>query len=533
MIYAYAKLLQCDQTKPQCNRCVKYGAVCPGYPKEQDVRFRYDTRNSARKPYVVLISKLAGIYLTSNSVPRDSALRSNSKPDYTSTCLNVAVWQPQAKTAAVTCTRARQKRQRSTSSSSTNEETSDSPLTSPINIPWEAAITQYFFDQAMMPVGWYSFLPELYRNAPPESCMALTIHTASLFLASNQFNNLDMLQYARKKYGATLQVLNRNLAHEEKCLEDETFASILLLNVLDGFMGYSSSLSSWHLKGCAQLVKLREARGVRTKRSHDLAHSIVIQTQPWLLRGHTREADPGSLGGEVMNNWLWEVTGHTPAAKLASLSAKVGALRNATAAFLKKTDGQPDVDAKDCLYVISDACKLGVELQKWQVQEEDRWICRTADIPPPDEQTRPTYYADIQVAKVWNYWRVARIMLHELIVSIIEHVESLHPSLQGSLYQLKDQSAQVVVEMLQGIAASVPFHVQKIDSRGHKISRSSQRVVGGSALIWPLQTMLECRWALPKQRRLALETLHDVGEVFGVKQAQVCLQQFESDAAKL
>jgi hypothetical protein len=40
---------QCDRSQPECQRCIKYGSPCPGYPREQDIRFRNETAKTVRK----------------------------------------------------------------------------------------------------------------------------------------------------------------------------------------------------------------------------------------------------------------------------------------------------------------------------------------------------------------------------------------------------------------------------------------------------------------------------------------------------
>jgi hypothetical protein len=388
---------------------------------------------------------------------------------------------------------------------------------------WDTALTQFFFDQILMPVGWYSHLPQLHYQAPPDSCIRVTISAASLFVAANQSNDAGMLQKARRTYGAALQAVNGSIAHPERCLEDETLACVLLLHVLDHLTGHSSVPSMSHLNACAQLVKMREAKGFRTGRTHDLAHSVVIQAQPWLMQG--LPVDGGTLGNEAIHKWLWMLTSQTPAARMAALSLEVGRLRNRAIRLL--TNGIHGISSliHSLDHLIEDMISLEARIADWQTHCEPRWVqMKTTLRTPNGEETQASYYSDIQVSKVWNYWRVSRITLNSMMISLVDHGQSHQISIPGrNLDALKANSAQIINSMISEIVASVPFHLQQIDTRGRPSTQRSQRVLGGFALIWPLQMLLTCKWSLACHKTVAVETLHVISNVFGISQARLFL----------
>ncbi|KAF5604218.1 transcription factor C6 [Fusarium pseudocircinatum] len=386
---------------------------------------------------------------------------------------------------------------------------------------WDTALTQFFFDQILMPVGWYSHLPQLHYQAPPDSCLRVTISAASLFVAANQFHDAGMLQKARRTYGAALQAINGSIAHPDKCLEDETLACVLLLHVLDHLTGHSSFPNMSHLNACAQLVRMREAKGFRTGRTHDLAHSVVIQAQPWLMQGLPVDGD--TLEDEAIHKWLWILTSQTPAARMAALSLEVGRLRNRATRLL--AHGMHGISSliNSLDHLIGDIVRLEERLEDWQAHCEPRWVqTKTTLRTPNGEEMQASYYSDIQVSKVWNYWRVSRITLHNMMISLVDHGQSHKISIPGrNLDALKANSAQIINSMVSEIVASVPFHLQQIDTRGRPSTQRSQRVLGGFALIWPLQMLLSCEWSLTCHKIVAMETLHVISNVFGVSQARL------------
>lgn len=298
---------------------------------------------------------------------------------------------------------------------------------------------------------------------------------------------------ARRTYGAALQSINASLAHPKKCLEDETLTSILLLNILDKLTGYSVVPSISHLNGCAQLLKMREERGFRTDRTHDLAHSIVIQTQPWLVQGVPVDDDTHGL--------LWRMT-QTPAAELAVLSREVGKLRQDMFSSV--------------LSLVEQVETLEAKMNGWRTYCELRWV------PKDTTKTQATYYPDIRVAKLWNFWRVSRIILHSTMIGLVDRATP-HQMLGRDLNALRANSVQIINTMTADIAASIPFHLQQIDARGLPCTRESQRVLGGCALLWPLQMLLEFEWTPACQKIVALEALKVISNCFGVHQARMFL----------
>ncbi|RBR03947.1 hypothetical protein FVER53590_28828 [Fusarium verticillioides] len=477
--------IKCDRAKPQCQRCVKYGTTCPGYPQPQDVRFRHETSKVTAKAehFAAVDQRLPrGLELVP-SLPEERNLNCNRSANK-SLDLQLAPYVAQS---------------------------------------WDTALTQFFFDQVLMPVGWYSHLPQLHYQAPPDSCIRVTISAASLFVAANQSHDAGMLQKARRTYGAALQAINSSIAHPERCLEDETLACVLLLHVLDHLTGNSSVPNMSHLNACAQLVKMREAKGFRTRRTHDLAHSVVIQAQPWLMQG--LPVDGGTLGNEAIHKWLWMLTSQTPAARMAALSLEVGTLRNRAIRLL--THGIHGISSliHSLDHLIEDIVSLEARIADWQTHCEPRWVqMKTALRTPNGEETQASYYSDIQVSKVWNYWRVSRITLHSMMISLVDHGQSHQISIPGrNLDALKANSAQIINSMISEIVASVPFHLQQIDTRGRPSTQRSQRVLGGFALIWPLQMLLSCKWSLACHKTVAVETLHVISNVFGISQARLSL----------
>lgn len=333
---------------------------------------------------------------------------------------------------------------------------------------------------------------------------------ASYFLAANQLKDPGILAAAQFKYGLALRVVSSALA-DERALDDETLASILVLNIVDDIAGQSNTSLHAHLNGCAELVKLRARKPARSQRSVDLVHSVIIQMQPSLMQGIELAAT--SLNDTCTKEWLWLETQPPPSATVSALSGRIGQ-------FSKKSNNLCSQKSCDCDSLLKEGLSIDELMLEWRGQQTARWGVRTTDT---DTESGQHFYSDVQVAKVWNHWRVARIILHSTILNIIEQQP---PSERATkLRWVQAESLAVVQQTIAEICASIPYHIHQIDEKGRQSSQIEQRVLGGRALMWPLKMVLSCKWSSASQRREAVEALHLIGDDFGIKQAAVFLRE--------
>ena len=130
------------------------------------------------------------------------------------------------------------------------------------------------------------------------------------------------------------------------------------------------------------------------------------------------------------------------------------------------------------------------------------------------------YYHDIQVAKVWNQQRSARIALHEFLLAICEEIQVRRQFWDKyDVEILRRRSVGIIASISSEICASIPFHLRKVDANGLKCSSDAQKVTGGCALIWPLETVADCRYNGEDHRLMARATLAEIGHAIGVRQA--------------
>jgi hypothetical protein len=93
-------------------------------------------------------------------------------------------------------------------------------------------MTEYFFEQLVMPNTWLAGLPELYSHACEHSAIRYAIQAASMFLLGNQSGDHMALATARRQYGRCLQLINTALGDVNEKIKDETICSVLVVHLI-------------------------------------------------------------------------------------------------------------------------------------------------------------------------------------------------------------------------------------------------------------------------------------------------------------
>lgn len=134
------------------------------------------------------------------------------------------------------------------------------------------------------------------------------------------------------------------------------------------------------------------------------------------------------------------------------------------------------------------------------------------------------YYDNIQIGKIWNQYRCARIVLSENILLILNQLVLLETKRGQEWLSETSRCIKVIKTMLSGIYDSIPFHLQEISPRGEMIKSMSMQVLGGEHLLWPLGVLLHNFWSGEHERTRAWRTLDTINTKLGLRQASKIVQ---------
>lgn len=169
-------------------------------------------------------------------------------------------------------------------------------------------------------------------------------------------------------------------------------------------------------------------------------------------------------------------------------------------------------------------------ISSWERSLDEQWKRKTTyNFLPNMVEVSFDYYSDLQIGKVWNQYRCARIILSESIILVLKRLMHLDPSRSQACLADMFRSIKLIRIMLSGIYDSIPFHMQQVGTHGELVTSSSMKLLGGEHLLWPLDFLLHNYWSSEKETVRALTILQHIGEL-GLGQASKIAQTRKSTA---
>jgi hypothetical protein len=191
--------------------------------------------------------------------------------------------------------------------------------------------------------------------------------------------------------------------------------------------------------------------------------------------------------------------------------------------------------------IISTALALDAELVSWATNIPSSWAYTTVTVPASSElwgEMKGIYgnyyhvYKSLGIGGLWNGYRNARLILHEIILKFVERSEA-SPEDDGYIVQhaqnLANRSKAILLELSEEICASVPYHFGAPDhSNGTNSTsyRPDRGAAGGYILMWPLFIAGGCPYTPPAMQRWILTCLDKIGHVMGINEALTMADRF-------
>jgi hypothetical protein len=119
------------------------------------------------------------------------------------------------------------------------------------------------------------------------------------------------------------------------------------------------------------------------------------------------------------------------------------------------TDGRPRTSS-----VIRQALQLDAELETWERQQAGKWrfgITCDTDLPPAAAFRGQCHvYSDMWVARVWNHYRWARILVNQLVLDFVQRYPASSLPLVSAAHQAR--CLEVLSRLAEDVLVSVPTH---------------------------------------------------------------------------
>jgi hypothetical protein len=187
---------------------------------------------------------------------------------------------------------------------------------------------------------------------------------------------------------------------------------------------------------------------------------------------------------------------------------------------------------------IAAGLECDAELAQWTQTLPDRWL----PLFVYSDQGEPLMtYNRISIALVWNYYRAARVMLQQLLLSLHGSLAAIKmqssftstfkpPNTQRGDSTPKTSIRATIRELTTEVCRGLPFCLSDVDSLGRPtktIGEWQTRAAQGYGLLWPLWYLLSCGMPKLAQVEQIRTVLYRIGSNHGIKLALVLAREAE------
>ncbi|KAF2204259.1 hypothetical protein GQ43DRAFT_409806 [Delitschia confertaspora ATCC 74209] len=231
-----ARKVRCDETKPECNTCVRRGAKCPGYrPAQAFIHHEFDDE---RGPAVIREDETQYIYINqteSSSRSRESAAVVMHRT--TPRIVDVPVPQQVSTVAAD-------------------------------RIQYlDSFVTLYLPNERGKPLTPPSALVMALPYTPTSrEVLAAALDSVSAAQLAIVHRSLPLIYRSRALYGVALGLLMRSITNRTSSFEDETLFAMYLLAIYEVFVGITNGNGFfYHVQGLMRLLRERGPESIKRR----------------------------------------------------------------------------------------------------------------------------------------------------------------------------------------------------------------------------------------------------------------------------
>ncbi|GKZ33737.1 hypothetical protein AbraIFM66950_003769 [Aspergillus brasiliensis] len=542
-----SRKIRCDQARPTCSQCAKGNRVCPGYRDQLSLMFRDESQQVIRKARTGTTARRAkssrkttGPGSTTRSAPATTTSPSGS---------GLATASP---SPAPVFSSADSNNPSSTAGDLESLEFNGPAYLSPQFVeqhaiqqplvlqpsyqPTKNEAISYFLRQNAWIGSFWSKIeanPDILRRASATSHNALMTSLASVGIAmiSRMRKSTTMKIAAEKEYGNALQLLTTAVADQQQAKNNATLAAVLMLAIYEVITSRGSRfIDNWtnHISGAAALLELR---GVEQLQDPDGLQLFLQLRYQIIISCLQREAHvPDSVLHCVKVAIFLRPHAEAYGDQLINIMGRLANLR-------------ADIKEKiltDRKKILESAYAIEAELMSWLMSLPDNFPYATIEDPWPTLNWGPKpynniyhVYTDFWICNSWNQYRVARIIVSDLILTCIRELNAGSP-LPADLVTHTSQIRNTARQLASDVCASVPYYFtdsvfklatgQAEERPSDELPPQQQGFVRGVVLLWPLAMAAATRGLNHPLRHWVLDCLQMIGNGMGIDQALALIE---------
>ncbi|WQF75793.1 Putative zn(2)Cys(6) fungal-type DNA-binding domain-containing protein [Colletotrichum destructivum] len=425
--------IKCDKVKPECSQCIRVGKRCPGYRDQLSLMFRDESTKVIKKAHAQWgVSDSPGnglIQASASNAPSPPAsspaysrkstpnsVRAASRPG------PVAALSPASSVASFSSPSSTH---HSAGSSSPiplpvvkQENRESSPPTLHIGPTLEEQGVQFYVNRYLIghpdePKSGQDLAAEGWIWHPAVQDVMCAVGLAGLY---NLTGNMEMMATAREKYGSALRETGKLIRPPHTPSIDVTMRAVVALAMFEVVKGshYSTGTVHAHVMGGAALMRswcpMPSVPFAGFRALLQLCYSMYIPLHVAGMPMPPDFYDWVSYGSQL------QLPIDRPSTDLAVLIARFVE----TSSMIHRhviSDGNPKTAS-----VLQQLLDLESDLASWEAGLEGDWIYETINAThlPPKAVFEGEYhkYHDVWTARIWNYYRWARVLVNQNLLDL-------------------------------------------------------------------------------------------------------------------
>ncbi|KAI9738396.1 MAG: hypothetical protein M1834_008899 [Cirrosporium novae-zelandiae] len=437
--------IKCDETSPECGKCVRSGWKCPGYKDSFDLMLKDSTADVQHR------------------------YRNKDKLEPKK--------EPVESTQIIECSGKKRPYPSDTTLSTVGDGWPGShPIRDILQIPPEQQALSFFFNTYILSPrdprirrGFADYLLSSYLKARNGSLLSLATTAVSLSAFGGlNGRNTDKMRgdlYFSKAISATRIAIQDPVESRS----DETLMAVLLLVAYEHVKGIKCGkpVPPTHIQGAAALVKHRGGVQSATEISRHLAIAVqseLIRHAVWSSVWPSSSLGPANENLDILSESVVDERGQDdPESLLNTLSVGVIPLqaRMETALSTAKME--------EIITLFREALKAEEAISSWPDSIPPAWIPVTVAQPMDKDKDSLVYngtydiYPDPFVVLTWNRYRCYRMLVHSVIIKCASRLEESQISCDIR------ESYAIIQSLVDGVCSSAPLQYcpQGMPRSGH------------------------------------------------------------------
>ncbi|KAI1627483.1 hypothetical protein EDD37DRAFT_263033 [Exophiala viscosa] len=502
-----ASKAKCDCVRPRCGRCIHRRLACSGYPQDESF-----------------------IFLDENDVAQRNSERARSRRNESQMIpISFDLAASQGSSAPTFTERTSTLRKQLYHWLNERELTEIPPV---LQLDMETqAVSRFFVNWTLYPCnlglspGYMDQVPKLYSNAAPHSILWLAVQAVAFADMKYYGPGYDQLSAtALQYYGLALALLRTLAADEERILDDQVLAALLLIDDFESlFLGRTEPLGP-HSQGLKHILHARGDAQLFRRSSFSL----------WLLALHRLVARQILLYEEPDDQqtaWIDKLDLDWVPLRIFSDIYKMNVLSSEANKLRQGENSRPiPRESIEQARQLADSTLLLLRsVETWPMMTIDHWKAETVDpntisetdslpnLPMPQFTCpRVLSYHDIWSAYMWSFHAASQIILRESLIDTFELIglSQLEAGDPEDTDQIQHQT-EVIHRLSAVLIRSFPQllgFVHKDTSEGH--FRLQGGTAGRALVLFPMRVLQMSSFSPPEHKQTALAVIEWVNSTY-------------------